>query len=229
MSHSQIKLKQIENKKDVKNKLVEEKPPPRTFRDLFYSDLDEYYETASNGRQELAERRHQLQQNLLELEVLLNESNRYGERVIRLSEELNALAAEAKDIPQLIKIAHLARTMRGPGSKYAEQNALKVLMKIGDEDIMPFWVESFRYSRARDSFAVKRRKYALMAMATMALLHQNEQAIDLLIEGLHHKNGETRGNALFAIIDIKQEAELPLPSRLAEFVPDKLLKFHGFW
>jgi hypothetical protein len=37
MSHSQIKLKQIENKKDVKNQLVEEKAPEggHTYRDFF--------------------------------------------------------------------------------------------------------------------------------------------------------------------------------------------------
>lgn len=67
--HSQLKLKHIENKKDVKNQLVEEKPAKerRTYRDFFERDVRGYYKAVTQRDQEFVKRHQDFQLALLEL------------------------------------------------------------------------------------------------------------------------------------------------------------------
>ena len=213
----------LESEKDANDKPLGPKlnDPPRTYRDLYAQDLYEQYKTAK-GRKEFAKRRRKLEADLAELETLLNDPKRDRERVMSLSFGLNGLIVQQEDIPLLIKIIRTARTMRGPGSNNAETYTSEVLIQIADEDTLPFWVESFRFARARDGFAKKRRQYALRGAAVMALLHHNEQAIDLLIEGINHKNVKTREDTFRAVSEVKEIVKRPMPPRLTEALSDAL-------
>ena len=56
----------------------------------------------------------------------------------------------------------------------------------------------------------------------MALLHHNEQAIDLLIEGINHKNVKTREDTFRAVSEVKEIVKRPMPPRLTEALSDAL-------
>jgi hypothetical protein len=91
MSHSQIKLKHTENKKDVKNQLVEEKPleGAPSYRDFFGRNVRGYYKGVTQSRQEFVKRHHELQLALLELETWLNQPKRDRLRTVSLSDKIN--------------------------------------------------------------------------------------------------------------------------------------------
>ncbi len=118
------------------------------------------------------------------------------------------------DVTTLIEVARTARTVRGPGSQYIEEAALRALVDIADEEVLPFLAECFRFSRPHDGSAGHRRTIVLIGIATIALLTGNAEALTVLDEALAHTASRVRLGACQAIADVAGMALGGLPSTL---------------
>ncbi len=118
------------------------------------------------------------------------------------------------DVATLIEVARTARTVRGPGSQYIEEAALRALVDIADEEVLPFLVECFRFSRPHDGSAGHRRTIVLTGIATIALLTGNAEALTVLDEALTHTAVRVRLGACQAIADVAGMAPVGLPASL---------------
>jgi len=119
------------------------------------------------------------------------------------------------EVATLIEVARTARTVRGPGSQYIEAAALRALVDIADEEVLPFLVECFRFSRPHDGSAGHRRTIVLTGIATIALLTGNAEALAMLDEALAHSAVRVRLGACQAIADVAGMALVGLPASLA--------------
>jgi len=121
-----------------------------------------------------------------------------------------------QDIPALIELARTAREVRGPGSQYVEQDVLRALVQVADEETLPFLVACFRYSRPRDGSAGYRRAIALKGITAIALLSGNEEALAVLDEALTRKLWRLRLAACRAIREVGSMSQQGMPARLEE-------------
>jgi len=149
---------------------------------------------------------------------LLQDPGRDREEVVAALRGFSAaeVLVRREDVPALIELARTAREVRGPGSQYVEQDVLRTLVEVADEELLPFLVECFRYSRPRDGSAGYRRAMVLKGIAAVALLSQNEEALDLLDEALAHKLWHVRLAACRAIRDVGSMSQQGLSLRLEE-------------
>lgn len=152
------------------------------------------------------------------LQQLLQDPKRDRKEVVAVLRAFGAatVITQREDIPALIELARTAREVRGPGSQYVEQDVLRALVEVADEDALPFLVECFRYSRPRDASAGYRRAIALKGIAAIALLSGNEEALDILDEALTHRLWRVRLAACRAIREVGGMARRGLPPRLQE-------------
>jgi len=130
--------------------------------------------------------------------------------------DVTAVSSEDNDddVATLIEVARTARTVRGPGSQYIEEAALRALVDIADEKVLPFLVECFRFSRPHDGSAGHRRTIVLIGIVTIALLTGNAEALTVLDEALTHTAVRVRLGACRAIADIAGMASVGLPAFL---------------
>ena len=120
---------------------------------------------------------------------------------------------QREDIPALIELARTAREVRGPGSQYVEQDVLRALVQVADEETLPFLVECFRYSRPRDGSAGYRRAIVLKGITAIAMLSGNEEALNILDEALTHKLWRVRLAACRAVREVGGLLREGLPPR----------------
>ena len=113
----------------------------------------------------------------------------------------------------LIEVARTARTVRGPGSQHIEEAAPRALVEIADEQVVPFLVESFRFSDHTMAPRAIVWSIVLRGLATFAMLSRNAEALAILEEALDHKTARVRLAACRAIADMAgmSTAELPAP------------------
>lgn len=57
----------------------------------------------------------------------------------------------------------------GAGNTYVQENLLELLAATEDPTSIPFWLDIVNLARPRDSFATKRRTYAVAALARLAI------------------------------------------------------------
>ena len=126
-----------------------------------------------------------------------------------------APVAGSQEVAALIDVARTARTVRGPGSQYIEEAALRALVDIADESVLPFLAECFRFTRPHDGSAGHRRSIVLRGIATIAVLSSNAEALALLEEALTHKTPRVRLAACRALADVAGLARVGLPAVLA--------------
>jgi HEAT repeat protein len=152
------------------------------------------------------------------LRQLLQDPGRDRKEVVAALRGFSAaeVLVRREDVPALIELARTAREVRGPGSQYVEQDVLRALVEVADEELLPFLVECFHYSRPRDGSAGYRRATVLKGIAAIALLSRNEEALDLLDEALTHTLWRVRLAACRAIRDVGSMSQQGLPPRLEE-------------
>lgn len=194
---------------------------PRTYQEL--RELErcphiENFRSHFNEQEIENEYRPRLEAALTKLDKFLHHPKR-DRGAMWSSMYLLSLAApivRPEDIPVLIELARTARKVRGPGAQDTEEYALKLLLEVSNEQTLPFWVESFNFLRPRDSLSNKRRMIAVKGTTVIALLHHNQEAINLVLKGLNHKNAKTRRATIQAIDEIKKMGDLTLLPLLIE-------------
>lgn len=188
---------------------------PRTYQEL--RELErcahiENFHTHFNEEEIQNEYRPRLQAAFTKLYKFLHNPKR-DRGAMWSSMYLLSLAApivRPQDIPVLIELASIARHTRGAGAQDTEEYALQLLLEVSNEQVLPFWVESFNFLRPRDRLSNKRRMYAVKAATVTALLEHKQEAINLVLKGLTHKNAKTRRATIQAIDEIKKMAALTL-------------------
>jgi len=93
---------------------------------------------------------------------------------------------------------------------------LSALVQVAEEDVLPFLIECFHFSRPRDGSAGYRRAIVLKGITAIALLSGNEEALDILDEALTYRLWRVRRAACRAIRDVGGMFQQGLPSRLHE-------------
>jgi hypothetical protein len=73
---------------------------------------------------------------------------------------------------------------------------LEIIASAKDLASIPFWLEILDISRPRDSFAEKRRIYALAALARIAIRHNAPEGYEPLRTAARHQNPEVRALAV---------------------------------
>src|SRR5689334_15223499 len=84
----------------------------------------------------------------------------------------------------------------GTGRSYVEESLLTLLAATRDPALIPFWNEALDLSRARDTFASRRRALVLSALAFLALRDQELAAFAALRAAAHHNNPQIRALAV---------------------------------
>jgi hypothetical protein len=135
--------------------------------------------------------------------------------VSALAYRIAPMRASQDQVAALIEAARTARTVRGPGSQHLEEAALRALVEIADEQVVPFLVESFRFSRPHDGSAGHRRSIVLRGLVTFAVVSSNAEALAVVEEALDHTAVRVRIAACRAIADVAGMSMAPLPAPLA--------------
>lgn len=129
--------------------------------------------------------------------------------------DVESAIGSQEEMSALIEMARTARTVRGPNSRYIEEAALRALVEIADERVVPFLAESYHFSRPHDGSAGHRRSIVLKGIATFAVLSRNVEALAILEEALDHKTARIRLAACRAVMEVASMTTLGLPTPLA--------------
>ena len=105
----------------------------------------------------------------------------------------NALAPS--DLSRACELCRRVVARGGSGSTFVQEGLLEMIASAKDLASIPFWLEILDISRPRDSFAEKRRVYALAALARIALRRNAPEGYEPLRTAARHQNPEVRGVA----------------------------------
>ncbi|MBI2942283.1 MAG: hypothetical protein HYY04_17785 [Chloroflexi bacterium] len=191
---------------------------PRTLAELrqhWLSRMVRGWETRAQPDQGARSILHQLVEYLTEA---MRDPERDREDALQAAAllEMSDAAVRDEDVPSLIELARTAREVRGPGSQGIEQAALRLLVEVADENVLPFLAESFRFTRQHDSSAGRRRPIVLRGIAAIAILREQPDALALLREALTHRTWRMRKAACRAIVQVMEMQPGKLPSPLEE-------------
>ena len=99
------------------------------------------------------------------------------------------------DLPRAHELYRRVFARGGGGSAFVQEGMLEMIARTKDPASTAFWLEILDVNRPRDSFAVKRRTYALAALAIIAIRRNTREAYEALIKAARHPNPEVRAMA----------------------------------
>ncbi len=99
------------------------------------------------------------------------------------------------DLPAAHELYRRVVERGGSGSSYVQVGLLEMIASTCDPLSTAFWLEILDLKRPRDSFAGRRRTYALAALALAAIRLNAGEAYDALIRAVRHPNPDVRSLA----------------------------------
>lgn len=102
----------------------------------------------------------------------------------------------------------------GSGSSYTQEGLLTLIAISLSEDSLPFWESVLALNRPRDTFANRRRQFALAALALLASARNSAVAEQALRNATRQPNEKVRGLAVRYLGGRYLETEQPLPEDL---------------
>jgi hypothetical protein len=190
---------------------------PRTYAELRQHWLQRVMPAADLPHMRAATTRQVLQATIAQLQCALRDSDRDPQAGLASAVAFSAVPTNAsqEEVSALIDVARTARAVRGPGSQRIEEAALQLLVEIADEQVVPFLVECFRFSRPHDGSAGHRRAIVLRGLATFAVVSNHTEALAIVEEALDHPAVRVRLAACRAIADVAGMSTTALPAPLA--------------
>jgi hypothetical protein len=179
------------------------------------------------------------------VKIVDSESSEMAERQKRISESLDRLAeyldsdpSEKKKLDNIylnqwnvapLAPKELARAQQlypalvergGAGSSYVQEGMLSMLALTLNPGSPPFWSKILEINRPRDTFANRRRTFALAALALLAIKRNEPAAYEALCAAARHANESVRGRAVYylgrAYLDAKREFAEEVVAQLSE-------------
>lgn len=142
---------------------------------------------------------------------LLNSPQRDADRVGLLARSLRwHKTYGAADLAAVLTLGQLVRRKKGPGCWEVERAVLELLCQHASAEHIPLLIETFRDKR-RGKHSNDRRRLALQALSGVAARTANEEALQVLEEGLSHHKKDTRGWAIGFLLDAYAHLNRPLP------------------
>lgn len=179
-----------------------------------------------------AQLRWQYQQALEALCVEMRNPQRERAVVWQRVAELETKGYPAPEhIPALVELERITREAGGTAYVYVEETVFFAMVYLSHPDLVPFLLEAFQYRRRYDTFATRRREYAVDIVATIAARTGSPQAASALGEILADPKPEIRGVMLVIIYEAyeREGCELPPPVlehfwRLGRDDPDRRVR-----
>jgi plasmid stability protein len=124
-----------------------------------------------------------------------------------------------KDVRQAERLYRDVYAMGGNGTTYVQAGLLNLIGASAQPASLPFWAELLSVARPRDTFARRRRTFALAAMAYLAIGNSSQaaaqEAEDRLRQAAHHASPDVRAEAILRWGQVYQTTERPLPEAVA--------------
>ena len=111
-------------------------------------------------------------------------------------------------------------TLGGPGNTLLQEQLVRAIALAADPVSIPFWVETLRLQRPRDTFATRRRTVALAALAYLAIQCATPAAYIALREATHHDLADVRSLAVHYLGRAHLRARRPLPPDVVAALAD---------
>ncbi len=102
----------------------------------------------------------------------------------------------------------------GMGSTHVQAGLLTLVAFGLSEESLPFWARVLDYNRPRDTFAVQRRRFALAALAFLAIRGNSSAAFSALSAAARHPLDSVRGLAVLYLAAAYQTTDQPLPAEV---------------
>lgn len=102
----------------------------------------------------------------------------------------------------------------GEGNTYVQEHLLDLLAATEDPASIPFWLEIVNLARPRDSFATKRRIYAVAALARLAIRSNLPETYAALRQLARHERADVRAFAIYYLGRAFLDAERPVPAEV---------------
>ncbi len=143
------------------------------------------------------------------------------------------LLPEALGLPrdQVARAQDLYRrvvAMGGEGNTYVQEHLLDLLAATEDPASIPFWLDIVNLARLRDSFATKRRIYAIAALARLAIASDLPEAYTALRQLAHHARADVRGLALYYLGRAFLDAERTIPAEIVAELSEIVVRDSSF-
>lgn len=141
----------------------------------------------------------------------LNSPARNQEKLALLSRALRwHRDYDAEDMAALTDLAQMVRDQPDAEAWNVEQAILETLCDQARVEHVPFLVETFR-RRTPGKHSNDRRRLALQALSGVAARTNNEEALQILAEGLSHYKKDTRGWSIGFLLDTYHYLDRSLP------------------
>jgi hypothetical protein len=146
----------------------------------------------------------------------------------------NVAPLTPKDLARAQKLYPALVERGGAGGSYVQEGMLSMLALTLDPDSTSFWSKILEINRPRDTFANRRRTYALAALALLAIKRNEPAAYEALRAAAQHANESVRGLAVNylgrAYLDAKRKFPEEVVAQLSEIaIYDKAFipRFHA--
>jgi len=129
------------------------------------------------------------------------------------------LLPEAYGLPrdQVLRAQDLYRRVvatGGSGNTYVQENLLELIAATEDPASIPFWLDIVNLAPPRDSFATKRRTYAIAGLARLAIQANLPEAYAALRQLAQHAHADVRALAIYYLRRAYLDPERPVPAEV---------------
>jgi hypothetical protein len=102
----------------------------------------------------------------------------------------------------------------GAGNTYVQEHLLDLLAATEDSASIPFWLDIVNLARPRDSFATKRRTYAVAALARLAICSNLPETYAALCQLTRYPRPVIRALAVYYLGRAYRDGRRPLPTEV---------------
>jgi hypothetical protein len=123
-----------------------------------------------------------------------------------------APALDPADLSRAEELYHVVVVRGGSGSTFVQEGLLEMIASARDPASVPFWLGLLDLRRPRDSFAARRRAYALAAFALLAVTRNAPEGWKALGTAARYVDPEVRALAVHYIGRACLRSNSPAPS-----------------